>query len=206
VAWFPGAVRMELQPESDDQPAIVPTQVLFHSIAAPWTPERIYEYWRDSTNLESHFGLGYDGRMGQYIGTETRADANNKANRRPDGTGAVSVESASNLQHTDPWSPEQIAALITFGVWMHHRHGIPARACRSWDDPGFGVHRMYPEWSLGGTACPGDARTAQFHSEIMPGIVAGIAGGVPPVPPTKPPIDPVPPLHAGRRPAVYRFI
>lgn len=204
MAWFPGAVRMELQPESDSQPAIVPTQVLFHSIAAPWTPERIYEYWRDSTNLESHFGLGYDGRIGQYVGTETRADANNKANRRSDGTGAVSVESASNLQHTDPWTPAQCATLIALGVWLHHRHGIPVRVARSWDDPGFGVHRMYPEWSLGGTACPGDARTAQFHSVIMPGIAAGVAGGVPPVDPSVPPTDR--PAQLLRRPVVFRYL
>lgn len=203
MAWYPGATRMELQPESDSQPAIVPTQVLLHSIAAPWTPERIFEYWRDSTNLESHFGLGFDGRMGQYVGTETRADANNRANRRADGTGAVSVESASNLQHTDPWTPEQCDALISFGVWMHHRHGIPLRVCRSWDDPGFGVHRMYPEWSLGGTACPGDARTSQFHSVVMPGIVAGAANGVPSVPPV---VDPPPVPSGARRPAVYRFV
>jgi hypothetical protein len=97
MAWFPAAERMELQPESDSQPAIVPTQLILHSIAAPWTPQRIFEYWRDSTNLESHFGLGYDGAIAQYVGTQTRADANMYANRRPDGTGAC--------QHRDRVEP-----------------------------------------------------------------------------------------------------
>lgn len=205
MAWYPGAERMELQPESDDQPAIVPTQMILHSIAAPWTPRRIFEYWRDSTNLESHFGLGYDGAFGQYIGTETRADANNKANRRADGTGAISVESASNLQHTDPWSAAQVASLIALGVWAHHRHGIPTRVARSWSDPGFGVHRMFPEWSLGGTACPGDARSAQFYDIIMPGIINGAQNGVPQVPPVVPVIPDLP-AHDGRRPSIFRFI
>jgi hypothetical protein len=175
---------MELQPESDGQAAIVPTQLILHSIAAPWTPRRIYEYWRDSTNLESHFGLGYDGSLGQYIGTQTRADANMYANLRPDGTGAISCESASNLQHTDPWTDAQVEALIQLGVWAHQHpaHRIPLRICRTHDDPGFGVHRMFPQWSDGGTACPGDARVRQFHDVVFPGIVARASGTAAPTP------------------------
>jgi hypothetical protein len=181
---------MELQPESDSQPAIVPTQFIVHSIAAPWTPQRIYEYWRDSTNLESHFGLGFDGALGQYIGTQTRADANMHANLRPDGTGAVSCESASNLQHTDPWTDAQVEALIRLGVWLHQQHGLPLRICRSWDDPGYGYHRLFPQWSDGGTACPGDARVQQFHDLVFPGIVARAAGTAPA--PTSPAPAPAP--------------
>jgi hypothetical protein len=167
---------MELQPESDAQPAIRPTQFIMHSIAAPWDEKRIYEYWRDSTNLESHFGLDYDGSLGQFIGTQTRADANYLANLRPDGSGAVSIETASNLHHTDPWTPEQIEALIRLGVWLHQQHGIPLRICRAHDDPGYGYHRLYPEWSKGGTECPGDARVAQFKQVVFPGIVARATG------------------------------
>ena len=176
MAWYPEATRYELQPESDDQPAIRPTQFIFHSIAAPWTAKRTYEYWRDSTNLESHFGLGYEGDLGQFIGTETRADANYQANRRADGTGAISLESASNLEHTDPWTAEQIPKLIDVGVWAHKTHGIPLRICRSWTDPGFGYHSLHAEWSVGGTACPGAARIKQFREVVFPGIVARATG------------------------------
>lgn len=188
MSWCPFAQKMELQPESDTQLSIVPTQVIFHSIAAPWTPSRIYEYWRDSTNLESHFGLGYNGSLGQFLGTQTRADANYGANRRPDGTGAISLESASNLDHTDPWTDEQIDTLIRVGVWAHQEHGIPLRKCRSASDPGFGYHRMYSEWSTGGTACPGDARVAQFHDIVFPGIVARANGEVPTPPEEEVPV------------------
>jgi len=177
VAWYPGAQRMELQPESDAQPAIRPTQLIMHSIAAPWNEQRIYEYWRDSTNLESHFGLDFDGSLGQFIGTQTRADANMYANLRPDGTGAVSIETASNTEHTDPWTDAQIEQLIRLGVWLHQTHGIPLRICRTWDDPGYGYHRLFPQWSNGGTACPGDARVQQFHGRVFPGIVAAANGG-----------------------------
>lgn len=190
MAWYPGAERMELQPESDGQPAIVPTQVILHSIAAPWTPRRMYEYWRDSTNLESHFGVGFDGAVGQFVGTRTRADANMHANRRPDGTGAVSVESASNLDHTDPWTDAQLTALVELGAWLHRTHDIPVRVCRSAADPGFGYHRLFPEWSAGGTACPGDARVRQFHDVVLPGIAARVRDGGGPGTPLPPPPRP----------------
>lgn len=179
MGWYPNATKRELQPESDNQPAIRPTQLILHSIAAPWSGQRMFEYWRDSTNLESHFGLSYDGGMFQFIGTQTRADANASANRRADGTGALSVETASNLQHTDPWTDAQIAGLIRLGVWVHRTHAIPLRICRTWDDPGFGYHRLHAKWSVSGTACPGNARVEQFRGEVFPEIVAG-AGGHPP--------------------------
>jgi hypothetical protein len=178
MAWYPGATKMELQPESDAQPAIKPTQFILHSIVAPWTPQRTYEYWRDSTNLESHFGLGYDGSLGQYIGTETRADANAAANRRADGTGAVSLESASNLQASDPWTPAQVESLIRLGVWLHETHGIPLRICRTADDPGYGYHRLHSAWNPDGHACPGDARVKQFKEAVFPGIVARATGQI----------------------------
>ncbi|MFJ7418000.1 N-acetylmuramoyl-L-alanine amidase [Streptomyces uncialis] len=176
MAWYPGAVRMELQPESDAQSAIRPTQFIIHSIVAPWTALRTYEYWRDSTNLESHFGVDYQGTVGQYIGTETRADANAGANRRPDGSGAVSAETASNSKATDPWNEKQLEDLIAIGVWLHQTHEIPLRICRSHADPGFGYHSMFPQWSTSGTACPGAARIKQFREVVFPGIVARAAG------------------------------
>jgi hypothetical protein len=176
MAWYPGATKMELQPESDAQPAIRPTQLIVHSIVAPWTARRTYEFWRDSTNLESHFGLGYAGDLAQYIGTETRADANAGANRRPDGTGAVSVETASNTSATDQWTAEQVEELIKLGVWMHQKHGVPLRLCRTHDDPGFGYHSQFSQWSTSGTACPGEARIKQFKEVVFPGIVARATG------------------------------
>lgn len=185
MAWCPFAQKLELQPESDQQPAIRPTQFILHSLAAPWTSQRIYEYWQ-TTNLESHFGLGYAGDLGQYVGTETRADANYKANRRPDGTGAVSIETASNLEHTDPWTAQQIEKLIAVGAWLHQRHGIPLRVCRTASDPGFGYHRLHADWSVSGTACPGDARVRQFRNVVFPGIVAR-ATGQSPTPPQEDP-------------------
>ncbi|MFF8829342.1 N-acetylmuramoyl-L-alanine amidase [Streptomyces sp. NPDC015131] len=189
MAWYPHATKMELQPESDSQAAIRPTQFILHSIAAPWTARRVYEFWRDSTNLESHFGLGFRGDLAQFIGTETRADANAGANRRADGTGAVSIETASNLEHTDPWTDEQLEELIRLGVWLHQAHGVPLRTCRSHDDPGYGYHGMFPQWSVGGTACPGAARIRQFKALVFPQIVARATNTPTPEPPPPTPVE-----------------
>lgn len=186
MAWYPDAVRLELQPESRDQPTIDPTQFILHSVAAPWDENRIYAYWRDSTNLESTFGLDFDGSLGQYLSTTTRADANYSANRRSDGTGAVSVETASNMDATDPWTDAQLDELADLAVWLHRTHGIPLRVCRSWTDPGIGYHRLYPQWSVSGTDCPGNARVQQFTADLMPEIQR--RAGVPPIePPTTTP-------------------
>lgn len=165
---------MEL-PEATSQPKIRPTQLILHSIVAPWTPRRTYEYWRDSTNLESHFGVGYDGAIGQYIPVNRRADANYQANRRPDGDGAVSVETASDTSASDPWTDDQLKALTDIMVWMHRAHGVPVRACRSHDDPGFGFHRMHSAWSPG-THCPGDKRVRQFWDELLPEVQNAVEG------------------------------
>ncbi|GAA1780160.1 MULTISPECIES: N-acetylmuramoyl-L-alanine amidase [Actinomycetes] len=209
MAWYPEARKMELQPESDTQQAIRPTQFIMHSIAAPWTKERTFEYWRDSTNLESHFGQSYDGTIAQYIGTETRADANYRANRRADGTGAVSIETASNLNHSDPWTAAQVEGLIQLGVWLHKTHGIPLRVCRTASDPGFGYHRLHADWALGGTDCPGDARVTQFKDTIFPSIVARAQGKPAPTQPPTGPVTPPPtpvPAPRYRRPRAYRAI
>jgi peptidoglycan hydrolase-like protein with peptidoglycan-binding domain len=180
MAWYKKAVRLELQPESRDQPTIRPTQLIFHTIVAPWDEQRLYAYWKNSTSLESHFGVDFDGSLGQYLSTTTRADANYQANRRADGSGAISVESASNTKASDPWTDDQLDVLADLGVWVHHTHGVELRACRSGSDSGFGIHRMFPQWSPSGTACPGEKRAAQFRSELLPTIISRASKPTPP--------------------------
>lgn len=168
MARFPGA-KWDPIPENSSQAAIVPTQWIVHSVIAPWTADRIGEYWRDSTNLESHFGLGYAGDLNQFVDTAVRADANAQANIR-----AVSIETASNTSGTDPWTQAQLDKLIALGVWLHKTHGIPVRKPTSWSAPGMGYHRLYPEWSTSGTACPGNARVDQFNNIVLPGILEAL--------------------------------
>lgn len=175
--WYPGAEKMILLPETNEQQKIRPTQLIFHSIIAGWTARRTYEYWRDSTNLESHFGLGYAGDLAQYLPANVRADANYRANRRPDGTGALSMETASNSTGTDPWTDAQIEKMIGVGAWAHKELGVPLRICTTPDGPGFGYHKLHEaEWAVSGTSCPGPARIKQFREIVFPGIVARVNG------------------------------
>lgn len=157
-------------PENSTQSKINPTQGILHSVAAPWDENRIKQFWQESgVNTESHFGLDYDGSMGQYLETTVRADANVSANNR-----AVSIETASNLTASNKWTDAQVKALAEWMAWLHRTHGIPARICRNSADPGFGVHRMFADWSGGGTNCPGTARTTQFRTEVFPLFLTNI--------------------------------
>lgn len=191
MAWYKDAARLELQPEAREQPTIRPTQMIFHSIVAPWDEHRLYAYWKNSTSLESHFGVDFDGSIGQYLSTTTRADANYQANRRADGTGAISAETASNTSASDPWTDDQLEALTDLGVWAHRTHSIALRACPDWNGSGFGIHRMYREWSPSGTKCPGDKRAAQFHAELLPAIIAQAKKPTAPTAPSTPSKPPV---------------
>src|SRR5690606_32679347 len=82
-----------------------------------------------------------------------------------------------------------VEELIKLGVWMHQKHGVPLRICRTHSDPGFGYHSLFPQWSTSGTACPGKARIKQFREVVFPGIVARAKGTAPA--PSKP--APTPP-------------
>ncbi|MER8220351.1 N-acetylmuramoyl-L-alanine amidase [Streptomyces sp. NPDC094143] len=200
MAWYSNAVRLELQPEARDQSSIRPTQMIFHSIVAPWDEHRLYAYWKNSTSLESHFGVDFDGSLGQYLSTTTRADANYQANRRADGSGAISVETASNTAASDPWTDEQLEALADLGVWGHRAHGIQLRACRSGADSGYGIHRMFPQWSPSGTDCPGDLRAAQFRAELLPEIIKRAGKPAAPAPGgTKKPVVSLAHIRAAQR-------
>jgi hypothetical protein len=151
-------------PENSSQSRIVPTQLILHSVSAPWDETRIKQFWNEGGVVtESHFGLDYDGSMGQFLDTNVRADANVSANYH-----AISMESAANVGNTNKWTPAQVKEIAQLMAWAHRTHGIPARICRNATDPGFGVHNMFSSWSGGGTACPGSLRTAQFKSEIWP--------------------------------------
>lgn len=168
-------------PETNTQRKIKARLFIMHSIIAPWSIERTREFWNESKVVtESHFGIGYDGRIGQYIDTGVRADANVDANNF-----AISVETASNTSGTDPWNDKQVEALIDLGVHAALHDGIKVQIASSWDGSGFGYHRMFPQWSGGGTACPGTKRVQQFHDYIFPEIrrrVQGKPSEVPPFP------------------------
>lgn len=195
---YPDAVWKPL-PEAASQPHIRPTQIILHTIVG--SALGAYNHFLHNTGLESHLIVKLDGVLWQLMELTRRADANSAANRRPDGTGALSLETedrgAATVEQT-PWTPEQVEAIVRFCVWACREFGIPARACRNPDDPGIGYHSMFGhgpgKWTnVRGKTCPGAARKAQF-----PGIVAEVArrlAGSPPA--VTPPAAPKPPAAPG---------
>jgi N-acetylmuramoyl-L-alanine amidase len=135
----------------------------------------VWRYFQDKTNLESHFIIGLDGRIIQAIDTEHSADANFHANLRPDGTGAVSIETCDN---GDPdnfkWTDAQVFSLVRLHRWLGDVHNIPARQCRTPEDPGHGYHTLFgapSEWTPVAKSCPGKIRKVQWHQVLLPAYI-----------------------------------
>jgi flagellar capping protein FliD len=171
-------------PDNRRQPTMRATQVIMHSMASPGTsPQELIRYWsRPGTPLESHFIVGRDGRAWQLVDTGRSADANFHANRRPDGTGAISIETEDNVGNPDtlPWTAAQIDTLVRLALWAARVHGVPRRRCRSPSSPGVGYHTMFgapSEWTPVSKTCPGTIRIRQFNQTVLPAIVAGSTGG-----------------------------
>ena len=171
MARMPEA-RWRPLPENSTQPPIRATQLILHTAVDAPGPTDLYRYFaRADVSLEAHFWVPYVGQLEQHIDTDRSADANYKANRRADGTGAISVETEDDGSPAQrPWTEKQLRDLVAVGVWACRTHGIPARRCRSHTDPGIGYHSMWgapsPWTNAAGKTCPGPARIAQVDQVI----------------------------------------
>ena len=167
------AAKSKLLPESRTQPKIRPRVVIMHSAAGRGS---LYNFFLRSSNLESHFWVSEAGVVEQYIDTNVRADANNKANGF-----AISIETESTRSATEPWNPVQFAAIVKLVRWCCDTHGIPAVICPRWDGAGIGWHIQFGApgpWTPVSKSCPGPARIRQ-----MPYLVAQVAAPVKPADP-----------------------
>lgn len=153
---------------------IVPTQIILHSLANGWSWDGGVGWLLDPANpLESHYAIRRDGYRVQLVPDTQRAEANYGANRRADGTGAISVETDSDRDAVEPWTPDQVASITELLVAKCREYNIPPRLCRSADDPGIGWHVMWGApgaWTPVAKTCPGPARIAQLRDEIVPEV------------------------------------
>jgi hypothetical protein len=147
-------------------------------------------YFRTSASgTNSHFGVGGDGTIYQWVDTAYRSGANYNGNYH-----IVSVETADMGAPFGPWggtdvpawTAAQIDALGRIARWVHDTHGIPltqipdAKPGRR----GVGYHRLgvpgymvagAEQWSTAqGKVCPGDRRISQ-----VPQVIARAQGGQP---------------------------
>lgn len=177
----------KLLPESATQPKIIPRIVILHSAAGRGS---LYNFFKNSSSLESHFWVSSTGVIEQYMDTNVRADANRNANGF-----AVSIETESTAAATERWTPEQAAAIVRLTDWLCSSYAIPRRLCDRWDGSGIGYHIQFGApgpWTPVAKSCPGPARIQQ-----MPEIIAAVKAAS--VPAWKPPPYPLldGPFHYG---------
>jgi hypothetical protein len=174
VAYCPFATVRLLAGPGASRPAIRPTQIAVHTMeSTPAAADRRFRRAdaRGHGAGQSHFGVGRDGRILQWIDTARRADATYQANRRADTTGAVAV--ATEGRASQPWTEAQLDALVQLHMWLMHTHpAIGRRVCRSAADPGLGHHTLFDAWTAQDHSCPGPLRAAQWREEVVPRVLA----------------------------------
>ncbi|MCI4013027.1 N-acetylmuramoyl-L-alanine amidase [Brevibacterium sp. ZH18] len=158
-----------------------------------------------TTGTESHFGVGENGEIYQWVDTAYTADANYL------GSGhVISIETAdyggsfgrwnTNGDNVPYWNAKQIVSIVKILQWVHETHGIPLVATKSVTEKGVGYHAQgvpnngLPaslrgtkyQWSkYPGKVCPGKKRISQ-----IPEIVRLAKGGSTAVPAATEPATP----------------
>jgi N-acetylmuramoyl-L-alanine amidase len=174
VPFCPFATAGLLEKPGAPRPAIRPTQIVVHTMeSTPTAADRLFRRAdaRGHAVGQSHFGIGRDGRIMQWIDTTARADATHRANRRADTTGAVAVTTEGHA--FQPWTETQLDALVKLHIWLMRAHpAIGHRVCRSAADPGLGHHTLFGAWTTQDHNCPGPLRMAQWRETVAPRVLA----------------------------------
>lgn len=163
-----------LKPTRLNAPIIIPNQIIFHSAGDNYGVEG-HIGWQHSGSLESHAYTARNGDLYQIVQYNRRANANLTANGpRADGTGALSMETGSSINATEPWYDAQIDTMVD---WARERIAqfptILPRRCPSANASGLGYHIMFGTpgpWTPVAKACPGVERIKQFSQVLLPRI------------------------------------
>jgi len=159
------------EPLSRSTPSMDPTCVVVHSNAG--TSGDLHGWWESNPDgLMSHFQIGIDGTIWQYVDTTREAYANVDANRY-----GISIETANNpgfgampAFDQDRWQGAQLASLVRLIQWIGLTHpSIPMAWCTD-GRHGIGAHDEFAYWTTPGHQCPGAARATQLRDEIVPSL------------------------------------
>jgi hypothetical protein len=118
-----------------------------------------------AAQASSHFGVGRDGRICQWVDTADRAWAQSAGNRT-----WLSIEHEGHSG--DSLTPAQLAATGRIVAWAHTAHGVPLQPTDSVTGRGIGWHGMGGAAWGGHVNCPGDPIKAQRAA-----IIAAAKGG-----------------------------
>lgn len=121
------------------------------------------------SQASSHFGVGRDGRIYQWVDTADRAWAQVSGNRT-----WLSIEHEGHSG--DSLTPAQLAATARIVAWAHDVHDVPLQSTDSVTGRGVGWHGMGGVAWGGHINCPGDPIRAQRGA-----IITAAKGGTSPV-------------------------
>lgn len=160
------------------QQAIRPTQIIVHSMGDGWNFEGGVARLSGGDGPPcAHYAIRVDGYRVQLIPDDWAVAAAHTADRRPDGTGAIAIQTDSDVDLAEPWSPDQVASIVELVGLLCASYGIPTELTPGPDEPGLGHHAMWGTpgaWADSDAPCPGQARIAQFMSIVVPAVASGV--------------------------------
>lgn len=166
MAKCPFAVQ-KLLPENRTQGRITPRAVICHQAVS--SAASLYDFFKGSSDLESHFYVNKEGTLEQYMDTLVRADANYLANDF-----AISIETWDNAGRATKWNQKQLNMIIRLIDWLCKVHpGIRRDQITRWNGSGIGWHVQFGApgpWTPSAKTCPGAGRIEQIKKIIIPTI------------------------------------
>lgn len=163
MALCPFAIH-QLLPENETQRRITPRVAVLHTHGAKGSPSAVGKWFaRPTVHTESHFSIGFNGDIYQFMDTARQADAQGSGN-----SFCVSIETEDGGNPHQPWTPEQLDAIVRLLLWLHEEHDIQLRLTDKWNGSGVGYHSQFTQWNRNAHACPGGIRYNQLVAEILP--------------------------------------
>lgn len=158
MARMPGATFHRVRNYTADGQQSV-RGVVVHIMAG--TLEGSQAWFNNATaQASSHFGIGKDGELRQWVDTADRAWAQAAGNRDW-------LSSENEGVGGDALTEAQIDANAHVLAWAHLKYDVPLKVAKSPSDRGLGYHAMGGAAWGGHTSCPGPRIVAQ-----LPTIVA----------------------------------
>jgi hypothetical protein len=168
---------------SNHTPMPNPGRLCFHTAVS--SGDSLFGLFNTPGNAVAHFYIRQDGKVEQYVDTDTRASANLDGN-----ADTISVESWDGGAPggvVPDWTPAQVEAAAKLAAWVHDTHNIPLDPCDA--HPGSrgvtwhrkGIDGNFPagllsgrktgdeHWSNAtGKICPGDKKIHGMVDKIIP--------------------------------------
>lgn len=188
MAWYPDAIRKPVERYKHGGSVSTamphPKRLCLHTAVS--SADSLFSLFNTPGNPVAHFYVREDGRIEQYVNTDTRASANLEGNHD-----TISVESWDNGGNHRKWTPAQVEAVAKLAVWVHKHHRIPLKRCPS-SKPGsdgiawhrLGIEGNFPDppgkllggrvnggekWTEStGKVCPFDEKIRGIVDDIIP--------------------------------------